>query len=136
MLIPSSQHRTELNHNNQQNTQMSCLSRDALTLLRGTVLCGDSLVASVGRVGTSIELLITAPLQRSSKLHKRVALDRERTLGVSRVENGRRCNAAERTGEGLRVGLAGNESASASDEEEDGGELHFGEFGFDWLEFV
>jgi hypothetical protein len=104
---------------------------DELTLLCSALLSRESRISSVRLVRTSIELLITAPLQGSTNVHKRISLDRERALCVSGIEDRRGLDATERAVEGLRVGLAGldGKRAGAGDEEEDGGELHLGGLG-------
>jgi hypothetical protein len=103
-------------------------SMDKLTLLRSALLSRERSISSVRLVRTSIELLITAPLQRSTNVHKRITLNRERALCVSGIEDRRGLDAAERAVEGLRVSLAGLDSkrAGAGDEEEDSSELHLG----------
>jgi hypothetical protein len=50
-------------------------SMDELTLLRSALLSRESRVSSVRLVRTSVELLITAPLQRSTNVHKRITLN-------------------------------------------------------------
>lgn len=106
-------------------------SSRALSLLCSTLLRRKLRIPSIRLVRTSIELLVTAPLQRCTQVHKGIALDRKRTRIVSRVQDRSRSNAAERAGEGLRVGLTrlDGEGAGAggSDEEgEEGSELHLG----------
>lgn len=108
--------------------------RNGLTLLRSALLRRKVRIASVGLVGAGVELLVTAPLQRSANVHKRVALDRERAVLVSRVKDGSGGNATKRAGERLRVCLADSKGVDAGSAEKDkkgGGELHLDRVGGD-----
>jgi hypothetical protein len=100
-----------------------------LTLLRTALLRGEIRIASIRHICASIELLIAAPLQRTTKVHKSVTLDAERADSIARIQDRGRGNATKCTSEGLRVCLAGQNSCgggSSDAESEDGGEeLHF-----------
>lgn len=80
--------------------------KPTLTFLTLALRRRKSGLPSICRIRTRIELLIAASLQRSTQVHKRVALDLEGTLHVSRVNDGGGRNAAEGTGERLGIGGA------------------------------
>lgn len=79
------------------------ISSHMLTLLIRTCRHTQSLISPIRLVGTSIELLITAPLQCSSEVDKGVALDLEFSIRVTGIGNGRGSNTAQRSGKGLKI---------------------------------
>jgi hypothetical protein len=113
-------------------------TKTGLTLLRSALGSRERRFAGISHIRTGVELLIAAPLQRGANVDESVTLDRERAARVARVQDGRRSDATERAGEGLRVCLAGQDGGGrgAKEEREDGGvEKHvwvigdFGDFG-------
>jgi len=100
-----------------------------LTLLSLTLLRREVRIATIRCIGTSIELLITAALQRRAQIHKRILLDREWAVLDPTVEDWGGGDAAEGAGEALRVGLADTQDAGAAEcgegQEDGGGEVHF-----------
>jgi hypothetical protein len=86
-------------------------------------------ITSIRSICTSIELLIAAPLQRSSNIHECVAFDGEGALGIARVLDRSGCDAAEGAGEGLKIGSGGDSAGGRKEDGEESGEddgsLHF-----------
>ena len=99
-----------------------------LTLLCLALGCGEVSLAAVGKVGTTIELLVAGSLKGSTKANESVSIDRERTVCVSGIENGRGRYTTEGASEGLRVALASDDTSvsggNSGQDSESGGELH------------
>ena len=88
------------------------------TFLRSALGCAQSLISSIGSIGTSVELLVTAACQSSAQVHEGVTLHLEWALCVARVLDGCGCNATEGAGESLEVAsLAACWSAKGGGEE-------------------
>ena len=101
--------------------------------MRLAIASRDTLIPTIEQVHASVELLIARPLQRSTKVDKRIPFYGERTVCVARVEDGRCGDVADCAGECLGVGLAWEDvcvrcgekgGEDGEDGEGGGGELH------------
>jgi hypothetical protein len=110
-----------------------------LTLLRRASSQAQSGIPAVGRICTSIKLLIAAPGEGSGNVYESVVLDLERTVGDSGVLDGSCSDATEGGSEGLEVAsgltaLGGEGGGRAESGGDEGGDdergLHFDEVRF------